>query len=119
MRALQDPPVAADHETMTSPPVFSTISGWVVSVEAAVRVIPRAQLKVQARESMSAVVVALAAAADDDGRIAPGRSAVHLARDAGVGDRTYQKRTAWLRENGWLRRGPGGPRDGWVLVAPT
>ncbi|GAB3454053.1 hypothetical protein GCM10027519_07570 [Kineococcus endophyticus] len=97
----------------------TTVSGWVVSVEAAVRVVPREQFRTPARESMSAVARALAAAADAQGRVAAGRTAIHLARDAGVGDRVWQKRTQWLRENGWLRRGPGGLKDGWLLCTPA
>lgn len=91
---------------------------WIISVEAAVRAVPRAQLQAPARESMAAVASALGAAADAEGRVAAGRTAAHLARDAGVGDRVWQKRTQWLRENGWLRRGPGGPTDGWLLCSP-
>lgn len=102
-----------------SPQVTGSVPGWVVSVEAAVRVVPREQFRAQARESMSAVVGALAAAADAEGRVAAGRTATHLARDAGVGDRVWQKRTQWLRENGWLRRGPGGLKDGWLLCTPA
>ena len=60
----------------------------------------------------------LAAAADFDDRIPCDHTAAVLAREAGVGDRVWQKRTAWLRERGWLQHGPGGPHDGWVLCSP-
>jgi len=48
------------------------------------------------------VVWTLAAAADFDNAVSPDLLAPVLAREAGVGDRVWQKRTAWLREHGWL-----------------
>ena len=40
-----------------------------------------------------------------------------LACEVGVGDRVWQKRTALLRQWGWLQHGAGGPHDGWRLTA--
>ncbi|WP_380177001.1 hypothetical protein ACFEMC_23300 (plasmid) [Kineococcus sp. DHX-1] len=57
----------------------------------------------------------LAAAADFDDRILPDHTAALLAGEAGVGDRVWQRRTAWLRTRGWLTHGPGGQSDGWQL----
>lgn len=92
---------------------------WARAVVAAVRAVPRAQLPAPSRTSLLAVTWVLAAAADFDDRISPDHTAGMLAREAGVGDRVWQKRTAWLRGRGWLRHGPGGPHDGWVLAVPA
>ncbi|NAZ82925.1 hypothetical protein GTR02_13980 [Kineococcus sp. R8] len=91
---------------------------WGQAVLADVTEVPRAVLQRPAVESMTAVVWALAAAADAEGRTSAALTAGLLAQEAGVGDRVWQKRTAWLRARGWLLHGPGGQRDGWLLVAP-
>jgi hypothetical protein len=91
---------------------------WARAVLADVTGVPRAVLQRPAVETMTAVVWALAAAADSDGRTPAVLTAALLAREAGVGDRVWQKRTAWLRARGWLLHGPGGKRDGWLLIAP-
>lgn len=92
---------------------------WAYAVQAVVQTVPARELMRPARISLIAVVWVLAAAADVDLRISAGRTAAVLAREAGVGDRVWQKRTAWLRERGWLRHGAGGQWDGWQLVAGT
>lgn len=91
---------------------------WARAVLADVTGVPRAVLQRPAVESMTAVVWALAAAADVEGRTPAALTAGLSAQDAGVGDRVWQKRTAWLRAHGWLLHGPEGQRDGWLLVAP-
>ncbi|WP_432522790.1 hypothetical protein [Kineococcus sp. SYSU DK006] len=91
---------------------------WARAVIATIRTIPRAQLPSPSRTSLQAVVWVLAAAADYENRIPADHTAAMLAREAGVGDRVWQKRTAWLRERGWLIHGPGGQSDGWQLSTP-
>lgn len=91
---------------------------WARTVRASIRTIPRARLPLPSRTSLQAVVWVLAAAADYDNHIPRDHTAAVLAREAGVGDRVWQKRTAWLRERGWLLHGPGGPSDGWQLSTP-
>ncbi|WP_380161939.1 hypothetical protein [Kineococcus sp. R86509] len=91
---------------------------WARTVHASIRTIPRARLPLPSRTSLQAVVWVLAAAADYDNHIPPDHTAAVLAREAGVGDRVWQKRTAWLRERSWLLHGPSGPSDGWQLSAP-
>lgn len=91
---------------------------WARAVHDAVRTVPKRQLMRPARTSLSAVVWVLAAAADYEEHIPVDHTAAMLAREAGVGDRVWQKRTAWLREHGWLGHGPGGQWDGWVLCSP-
>ncbi|WP_432563986.1 hypothetical protein [Kineococcus sp. SYSU DK003] len=91
---------------------------WARALQATIRTIPRAQLPAPSRMSLQAVAWVLAAAADYENRIPADLTAAVLAREAGVGDRVWQKRTAWLREKGWLGHGPGGLRDGWQLSAP-
>ena len=90
---------------------------WAHSVHAAIHPIPRAQLPMPSRTSLQAVVWVLAAAADFEDCIPADHTAALLAREAGVGDRVWQKRTAWLRAGGWLVHGPGGTQDGWQLMA--
>ena len=92
---------------------------WAYAVTHAVRVVPAAQLMRPARVSLARVVWVLAAAADFEDRIPGDHTARMLAREAGVGDRVWQKRTAWLREHGWLQHGPAGAHDGWQLRTPT
>lgn len=92
---------------------------WAYAVEAAVRDVPLASMPRMSRPSLRAVVWVLAAAADFDDRIPNDHTAQLLAREAGVGDRTWQKRTAWLRQGGWLQHGPGGQWNGWVLAVPV
>lgn len=89
---------------------------WARAVEQATQAVPRAQLQRPARESLQRVVWVLAAAADFDDRIPADHTAEILAREAGVGARVWQKRTALLRQWKWLRHGPGGAQDGWVLM---
>ncbi|WP_380162631.1 hypothetical protein [Kineococcus sp. R86509] len=91
---------------------------WARALHATIRTIPRAQLPRPSRTSLQAVVWVLAAAADYDNHIPPDHTAALLAREAGVGDRVWQKRTAWLRERSWLTHGSGGPSDGWQLSTP-
>lgn len=90
---------------------------WAQAVLADVAGVPRAQMHLPARQSLTSVVWVLAAAADFDDCIPADHTACLLAREAGVGDRVWQKRTAWLRGRGWLSHGPGGPGDGWRLRA--
>ena len=90
---------------------------WAYAVQSVVQTVPARELMRPARASLSAVVWVLAAAADFEDRIPANHTAAMLAGEAGVGDRIWQKRTAWLRERGWLRHGPGGQGDGWQLVA--
>nr|WP_240897586.1 hypothetical protein [Kineococcus vitellinus] len=106
---------------MTSDPrdMVPSAVWWAYAVTDAVRVVPAAQLMRPARESLLAVTWVLAAAADFENRIPGDHTARMLAREAGVGDRVWQKRTAWLREHGWLQHGPGGPHDGWQLRTPS
>lgn len=91
---------------------------WARAIRTLIRTIPRAQLQAPSRTSLQAVVWVLAAAADYENRIPADHTAAVLAREAGVGDRVWQKRTAWLRERGWLTHGPGGQSDGWQLSTP-
>jgi len=71
------------------------------------------------RGSLLAVVWVLAAASDYQDRIPADHTARMLAAEAGVGDRVWQKRSAWLRARGWLEHGPGGRQsDGWQLRTP-
>jgi hypothetical protein len=88
---------------------------WAKVVLKALRAFPRAQMYRPARESLTAVVWTLAAAADFNNTISPDLRAPVLAREAGVGERVWQKRTAWLREYGWLEHGQYGVQDGWRL----
>lgn len=92
---------------------------WAYTVQAAIRDVPLAAMRRTSRPSLHAVVWVLAAAADFDDRIPADHTAELLAREAGVGERTWQKRTAWLRGCGWLQHGPGGQWDGWVLAVPA
>lgn len=89
---------------------------WAKTVLKAVRAVPRVQMHRQSRQSLTAVVWTLAAAADFDNAVSPDLLAPVLAREAGVGDRVWQKRTAWLREHGWLGHGAKGVQDGWRLL---
>lgn len=89
---------------------------WAYAVQDAVRLIPAAVLPRPSRTSLVAVTWVLAAAADFDDRIPADHTAVMLAREAGVGDRVWQKRSSWLRREGWLQHGRGGPSDGWLLM---
>ena len=91
---------------------------WARTVHATIRTIPRAQLPAPSRTSLQAVVWVLAAATDYDDRIPADHTAALLAQEASVGVRVWQKRTAWLRERGWLVHGPGGQSDGWQLSRP-
>ncbi|WP_432563949.1 hypothetical protein [Kineococcus sp. SYSU DK003] len=79
---------------------------------------PRAQLPAPSRTSLTSVVWTLAAAADWTATIPGDFTAVVLAGEAGVGDRVWQKRTAWLRQHGFLQHGRRGLRDGWQLTTP-
>jgi len=88
---------------------------WAKTVLATLRAVPRERMHRQSRQSLTAVVWTLAAAADFDGAVSPDLLAPVLAREAGVGDRVWQKRTAWLREYGWLEHGQKGAKDGWRL----
>jgi hypothetical protein len=92
---------------------------WAYAVADAVRLIPPARLPAPSRASLLAITWVLAAAADFDDRIPADHTAGMLAREAGVGDRTWQKRSALLRQWGWLQHGAGGPQDGWVLAVPA
>ena len=89
---------------------------WAHAVHTAIRTVPRAQLPAPSRTSLQAVVWVLAAAADYEDCIPSDHTAAMLAREAEVGDRVWQERTAWLRASGWLIHGPGGPQDGWQLA---
>ena len=91
---------------------------WARSVLAAVRTVPRAELPAPSQASLTAVDWTLAAAADWLCTVPGEFSAAILAGEAGVGDRVWQKRTAWLRQHGFLQHGRHGHLDGWQLVAP-
>lgn len=113
----EDPEVRllpTDHRDMTPPAV-----AWARTVLAAVRAVPRAKLPAPSRSSLERVVWTLAAAGDWTATISAEFSAAVLAREAGVGARVWQKRTAWLRQHGYLQHGRGGPRDGWQLTTPA
>lgn len=88
---------------------------WAKTVLKALRQLPRAQMRRPSRESLTAVVWTLAAAADFDNEVSRDFLAPVLAQEAGVGDRVWQKRTAWLREHGWVEHGDRGTHDGWRL----
>jgi hypothetical protein len=92
---------------------------WAYAVQAAVRDVPLAQMRRTSRLSLLAVVWVLAAAADFEDRIPADHTAELLAGEAGVGARVWDKRTAWLREHGWLQHGPGGQWDGWELTSAS
>ncbi|MCI2238099.1 hypothetical protein MN205_06290 [Kineococcus sp. TRM81007] len=92
---------------------------WAQAVHTAVGAVPRQVMLRPARESMSAIVWALAAAADFEDRIPPTFTAAVLAREAGVGARVWQKRTAWLREHGWLEHDGDHAWSGWRLRMPA
>lgn len=91
---------------------------WAYAVIEAVRLVPVAQMRRTSRPSLQAVIWVLAAASDYENRIPRDHTAELLAREAGVGARVWDKRTAWLREHGWLQHGLGGQWDGWVLATP-
>jgi hypothetical protein len=63
---------------------------WAKIVLKALRAFPRAQMYRPARESLTAVVWTLAAAADFNNTISADLRATVLAREAGVGDRVWQ-----------------------------
>ncbi len=92
---------------------------WARAVHTAVAAVPRQVILRPARESMSAIVWVLAAAADYEDRIPPAFTAAVLAREAGVGARVWQKRTAWLRQHGWLEHDGQHEHSGWRLRAPA
>ncbi|WP_432488994.1 hypothetical protein [Kineococcus sp. SYSU DK018] len=92
---------------------------WAKAVHIAVGAVPRQVMLRPARESMSAIVWVLAAAADFENRIPPAFTAAVLAREAGVGARVWQKRTAWLREHGWLEHDGAHAWSGWRLRTPA
>ena len=92
---------------------------WAQTVLTAVQAVPAGQLKRPARASLTAVVWVLAAAADYADAIPGDHTAALLAREVGVGARVWQKRTAWLREHGWLAHRAGGMHDGWQLRVPS
>ncbi len=92
---------------------------WARTVLRAVADVPAAVLQRPSRTSLTAVIWVLAAAADYEDRIPADHTAALLAGEAGVGARVWQKRTAWLRQHGWLQHGSGGPHDGWQLTTPA
>jgi len=87
--------------------VPSTVA-WAQAVEEDVDTVLDTEIRRAYRVSLTAVIWVLAAAADYQNRIPPDHTAKMLAREAGVGDRVWQKRSAWLRARGWLEHGPGG-----------
>ncbi|WP_432507669.1 hypothetical protein [Kineococcus arenarius] len=91
---------------------------WAQAVHTALKAVPRQEMLRPARESLSAVTWVLAAAADFEDRIPPAFTAEVLAREAGVGARVWQKRTAWLREHGWLEHAGAHAWSGWQLRSP-
>ncbi|WP_432572372.1 hypothetical protein [Kineococcus sp. SYSU DK005] len=82
---------------------------WATAVHTAVKAVPSQVMLRPARRSLSAVVWVLAAAADFEDRIPASFTAAVLAREAGVGARVWQQRTAWLRQHGWLEHDGGAP----------
>ncbi|WP_432521485.1 hypothetical protein [Kineococcus sp. SYSU DK006] len=96
-----------------------TAVAWARSVLTVVCTIPRAELPAPSRTSLTAVVWTLAGAADWLCTVPGDYTAAVLAREAEVGDRVWQKRTAWLRQHGFLQHGRRGARDGWQLVPPS
>ena len=92
---------------------------WAYTVVDAVRQVPAAVMPRPSRASLVAATWVLAAAADFDDRIPTDHTAGILAREAGVGNRVFQKRAALLRQWRWLQHGPGGPQDGWALAVPS
>lgn len=102
-----------DPRDMTPPAVT-----WARSVLAVVRTVPRAKLPAPSRASLTTVVWTLAGAADWLCTIPDDFNASVLAGEAGVGDRVWQKRTAWLRQHGFLQHGRRGLLDGWQLTTP-
>jgi len=92
---------------------------WARTVEKDIDTVPAIERLPRFRGSLTAVVWVLAAAADYEDRIPADHTARMLAGEAGVGDRVWQKRSAWLRARGWLEHGPGGRQsDGWQLRTP-
>jgi len=92
---------------------------WAQAVEQYVDTVPAQEIVPAYRDSLTLVIWTLAAAADYQDRIPADHTAKMLAREAGVGDRVWQKRSAWLRTRGWLEHGPGGRQsDGWQLRTP-
>jgi len=92
---------------------------WARAVADDIDTVPATELLPAFRGSLLAVVWVLAAAADYEDRIPADHTARMLAGEAGVGDRVWQKRNAWLRGRGWLEHGPGGRQcDGWQLRRP-
>lgn len=85
---------------------------WARAVLSDVAAVPRSVMPQPSRSSLTAVVWVLAAAADFEDRIPADHTAAMLAAEAGVGSRVWQKRSAWLREHGWLAHGDAGVRDG-------
>lgn len=108
------PRLPTDQRDMTPSAVV-----WAKTVLKALRGVPRERMHRQSRQSLTAVVWTLAAAADFDNAVSADFLAPVLAREAGVGDRVWQKRSAWLREHGWLEHGEKGAKDGWRLRTVT
>lgn len=93
---------------------------WAQAVEEDVETLPATEIPPAYRDSLTLVIWVLAAAADYQDRIPPDHTAKMLAREAGVGDRVWQRRSARLRARGWVEHGPGGrPSDGWQLRRPA
>ncbi|WP_432519885.1 hypothetical protein [Kineococcus sp. SYSU DK006] len=92
---------------------------WAQAVRSAVERVPGRQMHQPARESLAAVTWVLAAAADYESRIPADHTATVLTREAGVGARVWQKRTAWLREHHWLEHDAAGVHTGWRLRSPA
>ncbi len=92
---------------------------WAQAVHTALKAVPSQVMLRPARRSPSAVVWVLAAAADFEDRIPASFTAAVLAREAGVGTRVWQQRTAWLRQHGWLEHDGGHHRSGWRLRTPA
>jgi len=91
---------------------------WAQAVEGDVDTVPITEIRPAYRDTLTLVIWTLAAAADYEDRIPADHTAAMLAAEAGVGARTWQKRTAWLRARGWIEHGPGGRQsDGWQLRA--
>jgi len=96
--------------------VVPSAVAWAKAVEGDVDTVPATEIVPAYRDSLTLVIWVLAAAADYQDRIPADDTAAMLAAEAGVGARTWQKRTAWLSIRGWLEHGPGGRQtDGWQL----
>jgi hypothetical protein len=92
---------------------------WAQAVEQYVDTVPAQEIVPTYRDSLTLVIWTLATAANYQDRIPADHTAKMLAREAGVGDGVWQKRSAWLRARGWLEHGPGGRQsDGWQLRTP-